>query len=333
MNGARLFKACEVLELSVSTFRRWKSGATQDRRKGACKRVPRKLSREEQDLIIQTCCSHEYKDSNPYEIHASLLDKGTYIASVSSFYRVLKKNNLIHHRRNTKPCKSHKRPEEKIATGPNQVWCWDITWIKTDIRGLYLYAYVIIDIWDRSIVKWSIHDREDDALAQELFQKAFRDTGYPNVFIHSDNGNPMKGATLMALFYDLGIANGYSRPRISNDNPFIESWFKSLKYDVAYPGKFSGIDAARQWFTDFVHAYNTRHSHSGLYFITPGQMRNGEYESIAENRNRVMKEAYRKTPHRWSQKVKQLPDKHLVVLNPSADTRIKLKANRNSNAA
>ena len=324
-DGARLRAACKALGISVSTYRRWQSGNTSDNRKGSIKGNPRKLTDSEEAEILRVSCNEEFKDSNPYEIHASLLDKGIYIASVSSFYRVMKKHNLIHHRRNTKPSRRQNTPPERKATGPNQVWCWDITWIKTDVRGLHYYAYVIIDIWDRSIVKWAIHDREDDALAYELFQKALRDNHYPDVFVHSDNGNPMKGMTLLALFYDLGICNSYSRPRVSNDNPFIESWFKTLKYDVSYPGKFSNMESAREWFSLFVHGYNTRHSHSGMHFITPEQMRNGQFKIISEKRNQVMKAACKRNPHRWSRHVKQLPNEHVVFLNPSVDTRIKIK--------
>lgn len=324
-SGARLFKSCEVLEISVSTFRRWSSGNLKDHRKGSLKQIPRKLSPEEEQSIVDTCCSKEHKDDNPYEIHASLLDKGLYVASISSFYRVLRKKGLISHRGNTRPGQSHSKPPEKIATGPNQVWCWDITWLASDIRGLFYYAYTIIDIWDRSIVKWAIHEREDDALSEELFQHALRDNKYPDVWIHSDNGNPMKGVTLLGLFYSLGICNSYSRPRVSNDNPFIESWFKTLKYNVSYPGKFSSVENARSWFAGFVNSYNTTHSHSGMHFITPQQVRSGQYESIVANRNKVMIEAKSKNPQRWSNHVKQLPEKHVVILNPVSLTRISVK--------
>jgi len=323
--GARLVKACEALEISISTFERWRSGKMTDTRKGAPKVVARKLSAEEQQRIIDISCSNEYKDKNPYKIVASLLNKGTYIASESSFYRVLREARLIRHRGNTRPGKSHNKPPELVATGPNQVWTWDITWLRTDIHGIFYFAYTIIDIWDRSIVKWSIHDREDDEYARELFQAAFEENGYPNVFVHSDNGNPMKGMSLMALFYDLGISNSYSRPRVSDDNPFIESWFKTLKTHVSYPGKFKTITDARTWFADFVHSYNGSHKHSGLHYITPLQVRNGEYPDIVKKRNQAMQKAYRNNPIRWSNGVKLLPEKHVVYLNPTADTRIELK--------
>ena len=331
--GARLRKACDTLEISVSTYRRWRSGNYLDNRKGAIKHVSRKLSVEEEQAIVDICCSKEYKDDNPYKIHASLLDKDNYIASVSSFYRVLRKHNLVHHRGNTKPGQSHSKPPELEATGPNQVWCWDITWLPTTVKGLFYYAYTIIDIWDRSIVKWSIHDREDETLARELFHKALRDNHNPKVWVHSDNGNPMKGLSLLALFYDLGICNSYSRPRVSNDNPFIESWFKTLKYSVSYPGNFSTLEKAREWFALFVSGYNTTHSHSGMHFITPVQVRTGQYKSIVTKRNKVMMEAQQRNPQRWSNNVKQLPEEHVVHLNPSSCTRISIKEKSKGQAA
>ncbi len=306
----------------MSTFRRWQSGQIEDRRKGASKSIPKKLTPEEEQNIIDLCCNNKYRDDNPYKIHASLLDEGTYIASISSFYRVLRKNMLIKNRSKVRQGYHHSTPPEKKATGPNQVWCWDITYLTTEVRGLFYYAYVIIDVWDRSIVKWAIYDREDETLSRELFEKALRDNNSPDVYIHSDNGHPMKGTTLLGLFFDLGICNGYSRPRVSNDNPFIESWFKTLKYGISYPGKFASMAEARTWFAVFVHSYNTNHSHSGLHFITPNQIRTGQYEAIVEDRNAVMKAAQEKNPVRWSRHVKQIPEKHVVYLNPSVATRI-----------
>lgn len=327
-DGARIFKACEALEISVSTFERWRKGKYSDNRKGADKVVARRLTEEEKQKIIDVSCSQRYKDDNPYKIHASLLDSGIYVASISSFYRVLREKSLVHHRGNTHPGTSHNKPPERVATGPNQVWTWDITWLPSYVRGIFYFAYTIIDIWDRSIVKWAIHDREDDALAQELFKAAFDENGYPDVFVHSDNGNPMKGVSLLALFYKLEICNSYSRPRVSDDNPFIESWFKTMKYDVSYPGKFETISCARDWFAGFVHNYNTAHSHSGLNYMTPLQVRNGKYFKIVRKRNKTMLEAQKQNPIRWGKKAKQLPEKHIVYLNPSADTRIKLRAEK-----
>lgn len=148
--GARLKMACEAMGLSVSTYRRWDSGQICDNRKGSEKSTPRKLSIEEQIAIIDACCSPEFKNWNIYEIHVYLLDRGTYLGSVSTFYRVMRQYNLVRPRRNTKASERKNRPPERKATGPNQVWTWDITWVKSVVNGLFYYAYVIIDIWDRS---------------------------------------------------------------------------------------------------------------------------------------------------------------------------------------
>ncbi|QEN05344.1 transposase [Thiospirochaeta perfilievii] len=206
--GARLREACKAMEISTSSFERWRAGNLIDSRKGSVKNIPQKLTYEEEQELINLCCNKQYKDLNPYKIHASLLDKGVYIASISSFYRVLRKNSLITHRGNSRPSKKRNPPLERKATGPNQVWTWDITFLKTDISGLFYYAYVIIDIWNRSIVKWAIHDREHDTLAQELFQCALLENQHPDVFVHSDNGNPMKGVSFIKDCSILAISSG-----------------------------------------------------------------------------------------------------------------------------
>lgn len=223
--------------------------------------------------------------------------------------------------------KNQLKPPERVATGSNQVWCWDITYLRSPVRGLFYYAYVIIDVWDRSIVKWTINLREDEALALELFQEALRDNKISDVlFVHSDNGHPMKGITLLAFFEYLGIVPSRSRPRVSDDNPFIESWFKTLKHSISYPGRFKSIEGARAWFGEFVHQYNTEHLHSGLQYMTPLEVRNGNYTEKAERRNAVMREAKERYPKRWRGSVKQISETHIVALNPTGETRVKLNA-------
>ena len=183
-------------------------------------------------------------------------------------------------------------------------------------------------------MKWSIHDREDVELSKELFDSALRDNDYPAVWVHSDNGHPMKGATLLGLFYELGVCNSYSRPRVSNDNPFIESWFKTMKYSVSYPNQFSNIDDAREWFGSFVSFYNTEHKHSGTNFMTPTQVRNGEYTALAKNRNKVMLKAKEENPNRWGcRKTKQLLEVHTVTLNPVSFTTVSKKKKRQKKSA
>jgi len=313
----RLSVLCTHIGVSQRTIQRWNLYGVNDKRKGAEKQVVRKLTEQEREKIYGVACSEEYKDMNPHEVYNSLLDKGIYLASESSFYRILRERGAVTHRRETKEGTSRKKPDELKATAKNQVWMWDITWIKTGVQGLYYYAYVIEDLFDRSIVGWAIYENESDEHAKELFAQVTRkENSYPQ-FVHSDNGNAMKGITLVAFYYRLGIVPSFSRPRVSDDNPYIESFFKTLKYTCGYPKFFSSIDHARKWFADFIDWYNKNHMHSGLQYVTPFQKRNGEHHVIFASRNGVIAEAKQKYPARWG---KRATRKYLVpaseVLNP-----------------
>ena len=304
--------------ISGRTIQRWKKSGTADRRKGAEKNIPRKLTKEECDRIYETCCSQRFKDSNPHEIYHILLDEGEYLASESSFYRILRSRNAITHRSDTKEGISRTKPEERIATSPNMVWMWDITWLKSPVTGIWFYAYVIIDLYDRSVIDWSIHYNESDEHACELFKDACIKHNCVPKFVHSDNGNPMKGVTLVGFFYKLGIVPSYSRPRVSDDNPFIESFFKTLKYTAGYPHIFKTIEEARKWFADFVHWYNYNHWHSGMDYITPMQKRHNEHIIIFKNRNSTLEEAKIRHPSRWGKReVRKYIVKEHEILNPN----------------
>jgi putative transposase len=159
--GARKARVCALLGISVRTLQFWQRKGTLDRRSGAAGVVRRKLSVAERQAVLDICSSDRFRDRTPHEIVSILAQKGRYVASESSFYRILRQANRVHHRGGNKPAKTSYRPEEKVATGPNRVWCWDITWLPTRVRGIFLFAYIIIDIFDRSIVGWAIHDRED----------------------------------------------------------------------------------------------------------------------------------------------------------------------------
>ena len=320
-NGARLFKACEVLDISVRTYYRWKSNPNGDMRKGASKRIPRKLTAIEKKEILDTACSNRFADTNPYQIVAILLEEGTYIASPSSFYRVLRDHDLIHHRRKGRPGNRKAAPPELIATGPNQVWSWDITYLKTGVSGIFLYAYVIIDVWSRKIVGWEVHQRESDEIAAELFKRLASRYDLRGVRLHSDNGNPMKGATMIMMLYRLGIIPSFSRPRVSDDNAFSESLFKTLKYKAGFPKYFSDLVHARSWMADFVNWYNDKHRHSGIGYITPNQRHSGMDNEIMNKRNTTLLNAHESRPERWSRKPALWNATETVSLNPSRETR------------
>lgn len=320
-DGACRPKACNALDIDVRTYYRWKKASKGDQRKGAQKAIPRKLPIEDEKEILEICCNSKNKDKTPYDIYFTVLEeKERHIASIRTIYRILKKYGKIHHRGKQKPRKNKTRPPEVVATGPNQVWTWDITWLATEVKGIFLYAYKIIDIWDKSLVGWEIHDREDELLALDLFKRLKLKYNLKGIHLHSDNGHPMKGMSLLAFLYSMGVSVSRSRPRVSNDNPFIESYFKTMKYSVCYPGHFKDINHARAWMADFVNWYNTEHRHSGINFATPHQMRTGEYKVLFQKRNKAIQEAYEKNPARWSKPPKQWDTSHTVYLNPSLET-------------
>ncbi len=320
-SGARKHRCCEVLEISLRTLQRWERGDVADKRKGSLKTVPRKLSEDERKQIVSTACSTEFKDCNPYEMVAIMAERGLYLASESTFYRVLRENDMIVHRADSRPASSSNRPPERVATGPNQVWCWDITYLRTDVSGIFYYAYVIIDIYSRKIVGWEISNVETSDIAIKLFARIRQSRNLSGVYLHSDNGSPMKGATMLVFLYSLGIVPSFSRPRVSDDNPYIESFFKTVKYTPGYPKCFTSETHAREWFSDFVNWYNTEHRHSQIGYVTPEQRHNGDAEGIYNKRNQAYAEAIEKHPERFSSKPKIWKGKDAVYLNPLPDTR------------
>ena len=327
---ARLFKACEVLKISTATFYRWKNGGGIDKRKGAAKRVVGKLTEGEKQNIINVACEDRFKDKTPYEIVAILLDEGIYLASVSTFYRILREAGLIHYRGNSRPGHQHARPDELKATGPDQVYSWDITWLPTYIRGQSLFAYMIIDVWSRKIVCWEIHTRESVEIAEAMFKRLSREKDLENVCLHSDNGSPMRGSMLLVTLHQLGVLPSFSRPRVSNDNPFIESFFKTVKFTPGYPGRFQDIQSAREWMADFVDWYNNEHRHSGIGYITPEQRHSGQVKKIMSFRNDVMDKARVTHPERFSGEPVRWSEYPVVYLNPSVSTKHIIKQRKSA---
>lgn len=243
--------------------------------------------------------SPRFADLSVDQVVAILATEKNYIASESTGYRILRAAEALHHRRESKKPNT---PASRIpleVTEPNQVWSWDITWMASEVRGHFSYAYTIIDVFDRSIVGWSVEEKESDIHATALFARVTRSLQVSPEIVHADNGNSMRGATLACFLDSLLVSRSHSRPRVSNDNAFIESWFKTLKYTVGYPRYFTCLDHARRWFADFVDWYNTAHLHSGLGYVTPAQRRSGEAEEIYATRNGEMLEAWARNPHRW----------------------------------
>ena len=321
ISGARRWKACEVLELSIRTYQRWKYGAAADRRKGAPRTVARKLSDGERQQVLDYACSERFQNCTPYEIVAKLAEESIYVASASTFYRILRAEGKLHYRGESRPATKRTAPPELVATAPNQVFSWDITYMKTGVSGIFLFAYLVIDVWSRKIVGWIVEAEESEHHAAGLFRSLVHRLKLKGVRLHSDNGNPMKGATMLMTLYNLGVIPSFSRPRVHDDNPYSESLFKTLKYTAGYPNYFRDLAHAREWMASFVDWYNNQHLHSGIGYVTPQQRHDGTANTIIEARNRTFEEAYQKHPERWSQRRKVWSMPEVVYLNPSLETK------------
>ncbi|VVS95534.1 integrase catalytic core [Desulfoluna spongiiphila] len=216
--------------LTLRTVQRWEKNGLQDRRKGTRVTPVNKLSEIEEKRILKVLSSPEYCDLSPNQIVPLLADKGIYYCSESTIYRLLRKLRMNAHRQHCRP-RRHKKPEEYVATGPNQVWSWDITYLPLQVRGRFLYLYMMMDIYSRKVVAWQVHDCESDELAADLITEAcFLERIEKNqIVLHSDNGSPMKGATMLAKLQELGVTPSFSRPSVSDDNPYSESLFHTLK--------------------------------------------------------------------------------------------------------
>lgn len=316
--GARIKTACGEVGISLQTYLRWRQGLLDDARKGAGKTIPRKLSPEEEETFYKVATEARFRELPPEQIVATLLDEGIYYGSARTLYRIFRKRQANIARTESRRAGKSRKPQELVATGPNQVWCWDITWLKTPVKGLFLYAYVIVDIYSRAIVGWSVEDEEDDQLAKELFRRVVRDSNVVPAFVHSDNGGPMKGLTLVSFLVQIGAAMSFSRPRVSDDNPFIEALFRTLKYHVSYPKFFRDLSYAREWFAGFVDWYNNEHRHSGIDYVTPHQRHNGQHYAILETRQKTLDAAAAAHPERFVNGPRQYNLEGVVVLNPAA---------------
>lgn len=317
-DGAGLKRACNTVGIAFKTFRRWKTGNTTDKRKGAPKNVVRKLSNIEVEQFYQEACSERFKDKTPGQIVSNLLEEGIWHGSERTLYRILKTRNALQSRTESRKPSSSKKPAELVADGPHQVWTWDITWLKTEVAGIFLYAYVIIDLFSRKVVGWTLEQSENPELARNLFARVIRDTGFSPRFVHADNGGPMRGLTLVAFLTNLNIGMSFSRPRVSDDNPFIESFFKTLKYRVGYPKTFKDIATARTWFATFVNWYNHEHRHSGIDYFTPNQRHSGEYIGLRNLRQKTLEIARQAHPERFVRPSKNInADVDKVFLNPA----------------
>ena len=264
---------------------------------------PLALSSLERQRILDTLNSPRFADCTPYTAWARLLDEGIYLASVRTFYRVLATEGLVCERRDQLVHPAHAKPE-LVATGPNQVWSWDITRLRSTLKWQHFYLYVLLDIFSRYVVGWLVASTENAGLASALIEETCDKHGIARdtLTLHSDRGSPMRAKTTAELLVDLGVAASYSRPRVSNDNPFSEAQFKTLKYRPEFPEDFNGIEHARAHLRGFFGWYNDQHRHSGIGFMTPAAVHFGQATTMQQQRAAVLAEAYCAHPERFKGK-------------------------------
>jgi len=308
-----------MLEIDIRTLQRWQKEINfADKRRGPNTTPANKLTDAERMRILEVANSPEYCNKAPSQIVPSLADQDVYIASESSFYRVLKEEGQTKHRSASQP-RTHQKPMELVALKPNQVWSWDISYLQSNILGKFFYLYLFVDIFSRKIVGFHVFEKESAEYAAKVVLKAYlaENLREGEVALHSDNGAPMKGSTMLAMLQKLGVIPSFSRPSVSDDNPFSESLFRTLKYCPIYPTKpFSSLEEAQTWITIFVDWYNNVHQHSGINFVTPNVRHQGLDKAILAKRALVYEIARQKNPNRWSGKIRNCEIAGAVYLNP-----------------
>jgi len=326
LSGARQVKACEAIELEVRTLQRWQSDKTKGDLRPLRLQIPvNALSKDERAQVLSVLNGAEFGHLPPGQVVPKLADQGIYLASESTMYRALRAAELLGHRRSERPAQPHAKPKGFSATAPNQLYSWDITYLPSTVRGVYFYLYAFIDIFSRKLVGWQVYERESSELASDvLYDICQREQiASQQLVLHSDNGSPMKGASMLAMLNSLGVTASLSRPAVSNDNPFSESVFKTLKYRPDYPKKpFGNLTEARLWVQRFTQWYNAEHQHSAIGFVTPSQRHAGQDRAILKQREEVYARAKAANPQRWSGATRNWEPVAIVHLNPEKNEEI-----------
>jgi len=326
--GARLRPACELAGIDLRTLQRWKAedGLTAgDGRPQAVRPVPaHALSTEERATIVRVANEPRFAAVPPARIVPTLADEGVYLASESSFARVLREHGQNTHRGRARAPRAVRPPTTHIATAPGQVWCWDMTYLPTIVAGRWFYLYLILDLYSRKIIGWEVHESDDSDHAAHLLKRTALAEGIAAMgtrpVLHGDNGSTLKATSVLAMLYWLGVKPSYSRPRVSDDNAFAEALFRTAKYRPEFPVKgFTDLDAARAWGACFVHWYNVDHRHSGIRYVSPAQRHAGEDVTILAARHQLYTDARQRNPARWSRNTRNWSAVGAVTLNPQRD--------------
>lgn len=326
--GARLAQACAVLGLAARTVQRWRKVPV-DGRPGASRPTSANaLSEAERAHVLGVVNAPEHASLTPHQIVPKLADEQIYLCSESTLYRLLRATGQQSHRGRSKapqprPLTTH------CATAPNQLWCWDITWMPSTVKGHYFYWYMVKDVHSRYLVANEVHAHESAEHASDLVSKAcLRErTAGKALVLHADNGGAMKGSTMLHTLYELGIDPSFNRPRVSNDNAYAEALFRTAKYCPLWPERpFETLDDARQWVHRFVDWYNTIHRHSALRYITPHQRHHGQADALLAQRKQLYTNARQRHPQRWSGTTRNWHLDDAVYLNPERIDAIQAKA-------
>lgn len=298
--------ACELLGVPRSSFYR----AQQPKKEPIPRPTPeRALSQEERIKVRETLNSQRFQDLAPREVYATLLDENVYLCSWRTMYRILAAHEEVRERRNQLRHPAYSKPE-LLATGPNQLWSWDITKLKGPAKWTYYYLYTILDVFSRYVVGWLIAEGESAGLARELIQASCQKQGIQpgQLTLHADRGSSMNSKTMALLLADLGVTKSHSRPHVSNDNPFSEAQFKTLKYRPGFPERFGSPQDARRWARPFFRWYNHEHHHTAIGMMTPATVHYGRDAEVTEQRRQVLAAAYAAHPERFVRGAPQPPE-------------------------
>ena len=288
--------ACESVELPRATYYRSKSPSEVT----TGRRSHRQLTDVERQLVLETLISERFCDQSVRQVWAQLLDESKYLCSVRTMYRILKENHAVRERRNQLRHPEYQRPE-LLATGPNQLWSWDITKLKGPRKWNYFYLYVILDVYSRKVVGWLLANRESSTLAVELIGQSCQREKIvqKQLTVHADRGSSMRSKPVAFLLSDLGVTKTHSRPYTSSDNPYSEAQFRTLKYQPDFPGRFGSLEDARTFLQSFFDWYNHEHRHSGIGLVTPAQRHSGEDKIVYGRRQEILEAFYREHPERF----------------------------------
>lgn len=310
--------ACEALNIPRASFYRDKNSAEKPEKPRKEAISERALSAQEKQVVLDTLHSERFADKAPYQVYAELLDENIYLCSISTMYRILEEQREVRERRNQLRHPVYKKPE-LLATAPNQVWSWDITKLKGPVKWTYFYLYVVIDIFSRYVVGWMVASRESAGLAKRFLEETFKKQAISpgQLTVHSDRGPSMKSKPVAFLLADLGVTKSHSRPYVSNDNPFSESHFKTLKYRPEFPERFGCLEDSRSFCRTLFPWYNQEHRHSSLGLMTPEMVHYGHSKAIFKARACVLEMAYRLHPERFVNKKPRPPKVPTAVwINP-----------------